>query len=184
MAAMMKHKIVFLGDSSVGKTCIIGRFMTGDFNNGYESLVCKNGKTIQLQIWDTAGQERYRSLIPSYIRDSAAAVVVYDVNDRQTFENVSRWVKDLKELEKGNIFVYLVGNKIDMETREVQQKEALAKGEELHCNCFETSAKTNINISELFASIAENLCTLPIPADEHVEVVNVNKNSGNTSTCC
>ena len=89
MTTLMKQKIVFLGDSSVGKTCIIGRFMTGDFNTGYEATIGTDfstktmtvgNRSIQLQIWDTAGQERYRSLIPSYIRDSAAAVIVYDIN--------------------------------------------------------------------------------------------------------
>ena len=87
---MMKQKVVFLGDSSVGKTSIIARYMSGNFNNGYEatigtdfstkSVTTSAGKSVQLQIWDTAGQERYRSLIPSYIRDSAAAVIVYDIS--------------------------------------------------------------------------------------------------------
>ena len=85
----MKQKVVFLGDSSVGKTSIIARYMSGNFNAGYEATIgtdfstktvpTSKGKSVQLQIWDTAGQERYRSLIPSYIRDSAAAVIVYDI---------------------------------------------------------------------------------------------------------
>ena len=87
---LMKQKVVFLGDSSVGKTSIIARYMSGNFNAGYEATIgtdfstktvpTSKGKSVQLQIWDTAGQERYRSLIPSYIRDSAAAVIVYDIS--------------------------------------------------------------------------------------------------------
>ncbi|EDR24605.1 GTP-binding protein ryH1, putative [Entamoeba dispar SAW760] len=196
MNTLMKQKIVFLGDSSVGKTCIIGRFMTGDFSTGYEATIGTDfstktmtfqNKSIQLQIWDTAGQERYRSLIPSYIRDSSAAVIVYDINDRQSFENVDKWIEDVRSKEKGEIFLFLVGNKLDLGHREVTQKEALAKGQNYQCTCFETSAKTNINITELFNAITEKLSTLEPPVEEHIETVSIgNKKAENESNggCC
>ena len=191
---LMKQKVVFLGDSSVGKTCIIGRFMTGDFNTGYEATIGTDfstktmtveNKSIQLQIWDTAGQERYRSLIPSYIRDSAAAVIVYDINDRTTFENVDKWIDDVHSKEKGDVCLFLVGNKLDIGHREVEQSEALAKANNYHCQCFETSAKTNINVTELFDAITEKLLSLE-PTEEKVEQVSLKMNdtAKESDGCC
>jgi len=93
---LQKHKLVFLGEQSVGKTSLITRFMYNSYDANYQATIgidflCKtlyleNDKSIRLQLWDTAGQERFRSLIPSYIRDSSAAVVVYDISDRSTFD--------------------------------------------------------------------------------------------------
>ena len=97
----MKYKIVFLGDQSVGKTAIIMRFTQDSFDVKYQATIGIDfltkpvqieDKVVRLQLWDTAGQERFRSLIPSYINDSSAAVVSYDTTNRQSFENVKMWV--------------------------------------------------------------------------------------------
>ena len=97
---------VFLGDQSVGKTSVITRFMYDKFESNYAATigidflsktVYLEERTVRLQLWDTAGQERFRSLIPSYIRDSSAAVVVYDVTNRQSFLNTTRWIEEVKE---------------------------------------------------------------------------------------
>ncbi|ELP88157.1 GTP-binding protein ryH1, putative [Entamoeba invadens IP1] len=184
MSGLKKHKIVFLGDSSVGKTCIIGRFMTSSFCTNYEATIGTDfssktltdeatQQTVQLQIWDTAGQERYHSLIPSYIRDSSVAVIVYDINDRQTFDNIDNWVEDVHSKEKGDVILFIVGNKLDLGKREVTQKEAIAKADYHHCQCFETSAKENCNVTELFKAITERLCALQPTKDETVETVNL-----------
>merc|ERR1719263_1669450 len=99
---LTKYKLVFLGDQGVGKTCIINRFVYDSFDKNYQATIgidflsktmYLEDRTVRLQLWDTAGQERFRSLIPSYIRDSSVAVVVYDVSNRSSFLNTSKWLK-------------------------------------------------------------------------------------------
>ncbi|EGR33304.1 ras small monomeric gtpase, putative [Ichthyophthirius multifiliis] len=119
-----KYKLVFIGDQSVGKTSIINRFIYDNFVGTQQptvgiDFVAKtlhlDNKTIRLQLWDTAGQERFRSLIPSYIRDSDAAILTYDVTKAQSFQNLSKWIEYVKE-ERGNeVLTILLGNKIDLQ---------------------------------------------------------------------
>ncbi|ELP88336.1 GTP-binding protein ryH1, putative [Entamoeba invadens IP1] len=192
-----KYKVVFIGDSSVGKTCIIGRFMSGMFVNEYEATVGtdfssklvtddKTKQTVQLQIWDTAGQEKYHSLIPSYIRESRVAVVVYDISDRDSFNDLDEWISLVKSEEKKDVFLFLVGNKNDIGKREVTQKEALDKADYYQCQSFETSAKENCNITELFKAITERLCSIEPISEDSVETVSITEsNSVNTKfKCC
>merc|ERR1719164_324938 len=105
-----KYKLVFLGEQAVGKTSVITRFMYDTFESNYQATIgidflsktlYLEDRTVRLQLWDTAGQERFRSLIPSYIRDSSVAVVVYDVSNRASFLNTSKWVDDVRS-ERGN----------------------------------------------------------------------------------
>ncbi|KAL7721556.1 Rab family GTPase [Entamoeba marina] len=181
MRALNKQKVVFLGDSSVGKTCIIGRFMTGDFDTGYDATIGTDFSTktmtikntsIQLQIWDTAGQERYRSLIPSYIRDSSAAVIVYDINNRQSFEDIDKWVEDVRSIETGEIFLFIL-----------HKKEAMSKAEYHQCDCFETSAKTNVNVTELFMAITEKLMAIKPTRNDSIETIEIKKKTDGGGCC-
>ena len=106
LAPLQKEKLVFLGDQGAGKTSIITRFMYDTFDNTkYEATIgidflsktmYLEDRTIRLQLWDTAGQERFHALIPSYIRDSSVAVVVYDVTNRASFQNTARWIEDVR----------------------------------------------------------------------------------------
>ncbi|CAE6152640.1 unnamed protein product [Arabidopsis arenosa] len=116
-------------------------------------------RTVRLQLWDTAGQERFRSLIPSYIRDSSVAIVVYDVSNRQTFLNTSKWIEDVhRERGQSNVIIVLVGNKTDLvEKRQVSISEGEDKGKEYGVMFIETSAKENFNIKALFRKIAAAL---------------------------
>merc|ERR1712216_1073725 len=107
---LAKYKLVFLGDQSVGKTSVISRFMYDKFDTSYQATIgidflsktmYLEDRAVRLQLWDTAGQERFRSLIPSYIRDSSVAVVVYDVTNQTSFANTVRWIKDVRA-ERGN----------------------------------------------------------------------------------
>lgn len=102
---LRKFKLVFLGEQSVGKTSLITRFMYDTFDNTYQATIgidflsktmYLEDRTVRLQLWDTAGQERFRSLIPSYIRDSSVAVVVYDITSTASFANTSKWVDDVR----------------------------------------------------------------------------------------
>jgi Ras-related protein Rab-6A len=134
LAPLAKYKLVFLGDQSVGKTSIITRFMYDNFDRNYQATIgidflsktmYLEDRTVRLQLWDTAGQERFRSLIPSYIRDSSVAVVVYDVANRASFLNTSKWVEDVRAERGNDVVICLVGNKTDLgnDKRQVSSEE-------------------------------------------------------------
>merc|ERR1719197_202781 len=105
VSGLNKYKLVFLGEQAVGKTSVITRFMYDTFDNNYQATIGIDflsktikleDRSVRLQLWDTAGQERFRSLIPSYIRDAAAAVVVYDITRRKSFEGTKKWAEDVR----------------------------------------------------------------------------------------
>merc|ERR1712216_581440 len=176
---LAKYKLVFLGDQSVGKTSIISRFIYDKFDNSYQATIgidflsktmYLEDRTVRLQLWDTAGQERFRSLIPSYIRDSSVAVVVYDVTSQASFANTERWIKDVRTERDSDVIMVLVGNKTDLsEKRQVSTEEGEAKAKELGVMFIETSAKGGVNIKALFRKIASSL-----PGMESVAVSRTN----------
>ena len=115
-------KLLIVGNSSVGKSCILSRYCNDIFNEKFISTIGidfnikrikVNNKNIKLQLWDTAGQERFKSITVGYFRGSQGALVVYDVSDRKSFENVVNWIKDLKEHGNKNMDIFLIANKID-----------------------------------------------------------------------
>ncbi|GAA6023050.1 hypothetical protein JCM11491_000376 [Sporobolomyces phaffii] len=166
-AALKKFKLVFLGEQSVGKTSLITRFMYDTFDNTYQATIgidflsktmYLEDRTVRLQLWDTAGQERFRSLIPSYIRDSSVAVVVYDITNRQSFMNTSKWVDDVRSERGNDVIIVLVGNKTDLnDKRQVTTEEAEQKSKELNVMFIETSAKAGHNVKTMFRKIAQAL---------------------------
>lgn len=147
---------VFLGDQSVGKTSIITRFMYDKFDTTYQATIgidfisktmYLEDRTVRLQLWDTAGQERFRSLIPSYIRDSSVAVVVYDVTNRQSFLNTARWIEEVRSERGADVIIVLVGNKTDLvDKRQVSIEEGDGKARDASVMFIETSAKAGFNI--------------------------------------
>lgn len=165
--SMSKYKLVFLGDQSVGKTSILTRFMYDTFDTTYEATIgidflsktmYLEDRAVRLQLWDSAGQERFRSLIPSYIRDSSVAVVVYDITSRSSFLNTSKWIEDVRAERGDDVIVMLVGNKTDLSDRRqvtVEEGEALAKRENVMF--IETSAKAGYNVKALFRKLATAL---------------------------
>ncbi|GAB4857746.1 Ras- protein RABH1b [Ancistrocladus abbreviatus] len=115
-------------------------------------------RTVRLQLWDTAGQERFRSLIPSYIRDSSVAVIVYDVASRQSFLNTAKWIEEVRTERGSDVIIVLVGNKTDLvDKRQVSIEEGEAKAHDLNVMFIETSAKAGFNIKALFRKIAAAL---------------------------
>jgi len=165
--SLNKYKLVFLGEQGVGKTSIITRFMYDTFDTNYQATIgidflsktmYLEDRTVRLQLWDTAGQERFRSLIPSYIRDSSVALVVFDIGSRSTFTRTDKWIDDVR-MERGQeVFIFLVGNKTDNEEkRQVSKEEAQAKATELGAQFIETSAKTGSNVKTLFRTLAQAL---------------------------
>ena len=167
------HKVIFIGDSSVGKTSIITRFTHNAFNPSYSSTIGIDyfSKTItrkdaentqiQLHIWDTAGQEKFRSLVPAYIRPSTVAILVYDITLRQSFEDIQQWHQMV--LNCADPAFILVGNKVDLEAeRAVTIEEGKKCASQMHAQFIETSATEPINIDELFDIVSN----IPIVAKE------------------
>ena len=160
-------KIILIGDSGVGKTNILTRYVNNEFSFSTQSTVGvefsgktikKDGKTIKLQIWDTAGEERYRSITSAYYKGSKGAFVVYDISNRVTFENINKWIDELKSKGDEDIIIMLVGNKSDLEDkREVQIEEVENKSKLNHIAFCETSAKNGKNIEEAFDSLINEI---------------------------
>lgn len=163
-------KVVLLGDTGVGKSSIVLRFVTNAFEKYSEStigasfmskLIMVDEKPIKYQIWDTAGQEKYHSLAPMYYRGAAAAIVVYDITQASSFVTLKNWVKELHTLGPENIVIAVCGNKVDQEDRrEVGREEAEAFAREIDGVFFETSAKAAVNVQKIFEAISRKL---PMP---------------------
>jgi len=164
---IFQYKLVLLGESSVGKSSLVLRFVKGQFLDFQESTigaafltqtVCLNDTTVKFEIWDTAGQERYHSLAPMYYRGAQAAIVVFDITSSESFEKAKSWVAELQRQGSPNIVIALAGNKCDLANkRAVQASAAQAYADDNGCLFMETSAKSNTNVTELFVAIAKKL---------------------------
>lgn len=165
----VSFKIIIIGDSFVGKSCLTIKAAKNVFENYYTSTVGFeffsmlykiNSKIIRLQIWDTCGQEEYRSLIQNFYRNASLAILVYSIDKRTSFENLEVWLNEIKGRGSPDVKIFLVGNKNDLsENREVSIEEGQKFYEDHKLNLFiETSAKSGENVQELFkkAAIALN----------------------------
>ncbi|CAJ1064193.1 ras-related protein Rab-6A isoform X2 [Xyrichtys novacula] len=176
---LRKFKLVFLGEQSVGKTSLITRFMYDSFDNTYQATIgidflsktmYLEDRTIRLQLWDTAGQERFRSLIPSYIRDSAAAVVVYDITNVNSFQQTTKWIDDVRTERGSDVIIMLVGNKTDLaDKRQITTEEGEQRAKEMNVLFIETSAKTGYNVKQLFRRVAAALPGMDATQDKSRE---------------
>ena len=155
-----KYKLIFLGDQSVGKSCILNRFMNDTFTEEYQATIgldfqSKNvqidGQDIHLLLYDTAGQEKFRSLIPMYTRDSNIILLVYDIACKESFEHLPDWLNDLSNVKLDEVIFALVGNKNDLQDkREVSTEEGEKFAKEHDYIFQEVSAKTSDGFSDLF----------------------------------
>lgn len=178
-------KLVLLGDSAVGKSSLVLRFVKKQFFDYQESTIgaafltqtvsLDDGDAIKFEIWDTAGQERYNSLAPMYYRGAAAAVIVYDITNAYSFDRAKAWVNELQTHDQGmkRIVIALAGNKLDLqENRQVPTHVARTFAEENGLVFFETSAKSNLNVTDIFASIANQLPRNPKATNTTGVIVN------------
>jgi small GTP-binding protein len=160
-------KIVMIGDSGVGKSCILLRFADDKFNeNFYATIgvdfrfknVMVDDKSVKLQIWDTAGQERYKSITNAYYKGSKGAFVVYDITRKETFDNVDKWINELRIINGNKILIILIGNKSDLNLlRKINAGEANFKANQLGINFFEVSALDSSNIHKAFEEMIKEI---------------------------
>lgn len=157
------YKVLIIGDSSVGKSCLLLQFSDQTFSDNYVSTIGVdfkirtidvNGRQIKLQIWDTAGQERFQSITANYYHGSHAIAIVYDITSRQSFENVRKWISEVDRLATPQVCKLLVGNKADLaDKREVSKQEGQSLADGLGIPFMETSAKTAYNVKDMFMSM-------------------------------
>lgn len=205
-------KLVLLGEAAVGKSSLVLRFVSNDFQENKEPTIgaafltqkCTIGeRTIKYEIWDTAGQERFASLAPMYYRNAQAAVVVYDITKPASFIKARHWVKELHEQANRDITIALVGNKLDLveddsaEDGETLRKVSIEEGQSLADEegllFFETSAKTGNNVNEVFVGIGSKIPSVTVTGGEAQEssngrridlTANTDDSNATRSTCC
>ena len=160
-------KYIIIGDSAVGKSNILLRYIHDKFNEEFQSTIgvefgAKNlkieDKIYRIQIWDTAGQETFRSITRAYYKNSVCACVVYDITNKNSFQNIKSWIEDCKKQSPKTVLLILVGNKVDLEDkRQVSKESAESLAEKYGVKYMEVSAKDNINIDELFLDTVKTL---------------------------
>ena len=158
-------KYIIIGDSAVGKSNLLLQYAHNKFNDDYQATIgvefgakniTVNNKIYRIQIWDTAGQENFRSITRAYYKNSVCAMVVYDITNKDTFNNVQTWIEDCKNQSPKTIFMVLVGNKNDLEDkRQVKYEEGMELANKNGMMFYETSAKSGFNVEEIFNSSAK-----------------------------
>ncbi|PKA51925.1 Ras-related protein RABE1c [Apostasia shenzhenica] len=203
-------KLLLIGDSGVGKSCLLLRFSDGSFTTSFITTIGidfkirtieLDGKRIKLQIWDTAGQERFRTITTAYYRGAMGILLVYDVTDESSFNNIRNWIRNIEQHASDNVNKILVGNKADMDEskRAVPTSKGQALADEYGIKFFETvssrkqarlfvelsplkkfltqSAKTNLNVEQVFFSIARDIKQRLAETDSKTEdrTIKINK---------
>ena len=163
------YKVLLLGDSTVGKTCFLLRYCDKTFQEAHlstigldyrlKTMTLQNGKNIKLQIWDTAGQDRFRAITKNYYKGANGIILIYDITNLQSYENVKNWIAQIREQANPNVVIYLAGNKIDVveELRMVKTEDGQKIADEFKLPFYETSAKSGINVNKIFEELVENI---------------------------
>ena len=174
----LSFKLIFIGDSGVGKSCLTTKAVKNNFEEYYQATVGfefltfnmkVNDKVVKLQIWDTCGQEIYKSLISNFYRNSSLAVLIYAIDNKESFNHVENWLNDLKSQANPDVRVFLVGNKADLEEdRKVPKEEGEKYKEDQHLDLFmEASAKTGHNAKNVLIEAAKILYKDYLKFDEN-----------------
>lgn len=159
------YKIIIIGDVYCGKSTLLGQFCDEGFEKSYIATigldfkvrnVQVDDKKIRLNIWDTGGCERFKTMTKQYYRNADIALLVYDVTNRESFENIVNWMEDLKKNINKPVVTAIVGNKIDL-IKEVQTSELKELSSKFHCKYYETSAKLNVGVDMLFRDITADV---------------------------
>lgn len=184
------YKIIIVGDTCVGKSNILSRYIKNIFREDSKSTVgvelgnkllkVKETNT-KLQIWDTAGQERYRSITSSYYKGSHGCFIVYDITNDTSFQSVEKWFEQVQKEASKDVSIILVGNKCDLENeRQVPKEKGEEKAKQMNIPFFETSALSNIKVEDIFTEIAENIYDRTGGVkneddDDDIEIINENE---------
>lgn len=196
--AVREVKLCLLGDSGVGKSSIVMRFVMDKYKEALESTIgasfmtkklVVDGNTYLFQIWDTAGQEKYRALAPMYYRGASAAIIVYDVTRESSFPSVKDWISELRKNTSNPMILAIAGNKCDLDdVREVNKNDAKQFADDINAIFTETSAATAVNIQELFESIARHLPKEDICNPYNQSAINIGHshlhNASKQHSCC
>ena len=198
-----KIKIIVVGDSGVGKTNLINRFASDKFDTNskatigvefvYKALKI-NKEVIKVEVWDTAGQERYRAITSSYYKGAKGAIIVYDITNEDSFNNVESWMNEVTKKGKTDMQFLLVGNKKDLvNDRKVTEQKGIDKAKELNMNLFEASALEKTNVNEAFNYLMKEIY-LNIRREKNINTNNdekigqsgiaLNTNKKNKKKCC
>ncbi|XP_041356349.1 ras-related protein rab-11.1-like isoform X1 [Gigantopelta aegis] len=170
-------KIVLVGDSGVGKTNLLSRFTRNEFNAESKSTigvefatrnVTIKGRTIRAQIWDTAGQERYRAITSVYYRGAVGALVVFDITKQQSFQNLEKWLEEIREHADQEVCIMLVGNKADLRhLRAVTTEDGRMLAEKSNYSFIETSALEGVNVGEAFNNLIVDIFKRQVEGGAH-----------------
>ena len=184
------YKIIIIGDTCVGKSNILSRYLKDEFREDSKSTVGVELGTkflkvkdvgIKIQIWDTAGQERYKSITSSYYKGSHGCFIVYDITNESSFENVDKWYQQAQKEASKDVSIILVGNKCDLEEqRKVSKEKGEEKAKQFNIPFFETSALSKIKIDDIFIEMVNNIFERTggpkNDDDDDIEIINENDN--------
>uniref|UniRef100_A0ABM5EZ73 small monomeric GTPase n=2 Tax=Pogona vitticeps TaxID=103695 RepID=A0ABM5EZ73_9SAUR len=190
-------KVMLIGDSGVGKTCLLVRFKDGAFLAGTfistvgidfrNKVLNVDGVKVKLQIWDTAGQERFRSVTHAYYRDAHALLLLYDVTNRASFDNIQAWLTEINEYAKQDVVLMLLGNKVDStQERVVKREDGEKLAKEYGVPFMETSAKSGLNVDLAFTAIAKELKhrSMKLPHEPRFKLHDYVKKEVKSTGCC
>ena len=198
----MMFKVVLVGDSFVGKTNIMSKYLKNEFHEDSKATVGVEfgsrqfnieGHVVKAQIWDTAGQERYKAITSAYYKGAKGAFIVYDITRKESFDNVTKWAEQLKSTADKNLTIIIIGNKTDLEDqRQVTSEEGQNKANELESAFIETSAASGSNLDKAFEMMINqvyNKCHEEMLAEGDVEIeggedINLSKKPENTKKAC
>ena len=199
-------KVVLVGDSSVGKTNIMSKYLKNEFHEDSKATVgvefgskqfTVEGHQVKAQIWDTAGQERYKAITSAYYKGAKGAFVVYDITRKQSFDSVDRWINDIKAAADKNLTIIIIGNKCDLEDqRQVTKEQGEEKSKNMEVAFMETSALSGENLEKAFEKMINEVfkkCHEEMTADVDIEAVGPSKDisldktkpkDGGKKKCC
>jgi small GTP-binding protein len=192
--AKLTFRTVTIGDSSVGKTSIVNKFIRGRFDPAEKNTVGAlydtfteqiDGRGVEVQIWDTAGQEQYRSLTPVYFRSAAAAFLIFDLTNRASFDHLDDWVESFRNSSSDRALLFLVGNKCDLDDdRKVTEDEAREWADRHNCPYNETSARSGSGVAPLFKNAAARLASNHLHEIESHVIPPRKPDAERSGSCC